>query len=48
MTEPREYEGPLAEFVALRTEIESRAQRQHNFLTLQITAVLLSSASPSR
>ena len=39
MTQPGEYEGPLAEFVALRTEIENRAQRQHNFSTLQVTAV---------
>lgn len=39
MTQPGGYEGPLAEFGALRTEIENRAQRQQNLLTLQITAV---------
>jgi hypothetical protein len=39
MTQPDGYEGPLAEFEARRTEIENRAQRQQNLLTLQIMAV---------
>jgi hypothetical protein len=32
-----EYEGPLAEFVALRQEIERRSTIQHQLLTLQLT-----------
>lgn len=39
MTHPPGHEGPLAEFAALRQEIEARFQRQHTFQTLQITAV---------
>lgn len=39
MTHPSGYEGPLAEFAALRAEIEHCLQRQHGFQTLQITAV---------
>lgn len=39
MTHPDGYEGPLAEFAALRSEIENRVQCQQGFQTLQITAI---------
>lgn len=38
MTYPDGYEGPLAEFVALREEMSNRIQRQQGFQTLQLTA----------
>jgi hypothetical protein len=38
MADAHGYEGPLAEFVALRQEIESRSNRQQPFQTLQLTA----------
>ena len=33
------FEGPLAEYNALRTELEARFQRQHQIHTLQLAAV---------
>lgn len=38
MADSHGHEGPLAEFVALRQEIESRSNRQQQFQTLQLTA----------
>ncbi|MEV4313421.1 hypothetical protein [Actinocrispum sp. NPDC049592] len=37
-TEPDPTQGPLAEFAALRAEIERRSNHQHNLIALQITS----------
>lgn len=47
MTHMDGYEGPLAEFAALRTEIENRVQRQQGFQTLKLRPSPPSSALPS-
>lgn len=37
-TEPDPTQGPVAEFTALRAEIERRSNHQHNLIALQITS----------